>query len=754
MQGVGFRPFVARLARELGLAGHVENTTRGVEIEVQGPPGALAAFRQRLAAHPPPMASLFGIEEEPRLPLPGEGSFAILPSRAQAETSAVVPPDIATCAACLAELADPADRRHGYPFINCTGCGPRYSIIASIPYDRSRTAMAGFRMCPACAAEYADAEDRRFHAQPNACPVCGPQVYLRGPAGEDLPGDPVDGACEALAAGGIVALLGLGGFHLACDATREEAVAQLRRRKNRPAKPLAVMVPDLKAARSLAILDAEAEALLAGPKAPILLLPARVEAGIAPSVAPGQDRLGIFLPYTPLHHLLFRRGGFRALVMTSGNRSDEPILATWEEARECLRGVADRFVLHDRPILHRVDDSVVKPLPGGFTVLRRARGYAPAPLALPNPRGRVVLALGAELANSFAVVRGNHAYLGPHVGDLKNLETEEAFRTGIRHLLELLRVEPDMVVCDLHPHYVSSRYAAEWEDRGLETVRVQHHEAHAAACLAEHRFGGEALVLALDGMGYGSDGTLWGGEVLAGRPGTFRRLAHLACVPQPGGDRAAREPWRMAASHLRTALGPAWTDLPLPCFRSRAPQDRQTIEAMMAKGVNAPLTSSCGRLFDAAAAILGFSGSLLYSAQAAMELEALAARCPGPAAPYPVSVPVRSPAGLWSLDPSSLVEALLADALAGRDPREASLAFHRGLAQLLAEGAAAAAAATGLEDVFLTGGCLQNAVFARELAPALRDRGLRPHFHRDVPPNDGGVAFGQAGWALGRGAEG
>jgi hydrogenase maturation protein HypF len=610
--------------------------------------------------------------------------------------------------------------------------------------------MAGFRLCPPCAAEYADPESRRFHAQPNACPVCGPRLVLKGPAGNDLPGDPVDAACEALAAGGIVALLGVGGFHLACDATREDAVAALRRRKDRPAKPLAVMVPDRAAARAFATLDPEAEKLLAGPKAPILLLPARGDAGIAPSVAPGQDRLGLFLPYTPLHHLIFRRGGFRALVMTSGNRSDEPILATWEEARDRLKGVVDLFVLHDRPILHRVDDSVVKPLPGGPTVLRRARGYAPAPLALVNPRGRVVLALGAELANTFAVVRGTHAYLGPHVGDLKNLETEEAFRTGIRHLLELLRVEPDLVVCDLHPQYVSSRHAAEWEDRGVETVRVQHHEAHAAACLAEHRFEGEALVLALDGLGYGSDGTLWGGELLAGRSGAFRRVAHLACVPQPGGDRAAREPWRMAASHLRRSRGPAWTELPLSCFGSRAPEDLAALETMMARGVNAPLTSSCGRLFDAAAAILGFSGALRYSAQAAMELEALAARCPAQVEPYPAAASARSADGPWALDPSALLEALVADSLAGRDRGEASLAFHTGLAGLLAEGAAAAAEETGLSDVFLTGGCLQNAVFARGLAAALRGRELRPRFHRDVPPNDGGIAFGQAAWALGR----
>jgi len=747
VQGVGFRPFVARLARELALTGHVENTTRGVEIEVQGPPAALAAFRERLLAAPPPMAAILALEEEPRPPLAAEGPFSIRASRVDPVASAVVPPDIATCPACLAEILDPGDRRHGYPFTNCTDCGPRYSIIESIPYDRPRTAMAGFALCPACADEYADPESRRFHAQPNACPACGPRLSLRGPGGEEVGGDPLPEAVRVLGEGGIVALLGLGGFHLACDATREAAVAELRRRKARPAKPLAVMVPDLAAARTLVELDPEAERLLAGPRAPIVLLPARPGSGVAPAVAPGQDRLGVFLPYTPLHHLLFRPGGFRALVMTSGNRSDEPMLATWEEARAKLLGVADRFVLHDRPILHRVDDSVVKAGPPGPVVLRRARGYAPAPLPLPNPHGRVVLALGAELASTVAVTRGKFAYLGPHVGDLKNLETEEAFRTGVDHLLGLLRVTPDRVACDLHPQYVSSRCAAEWEARGVEVVQVQHHEAHAASAMAEAGFRGEALALALDGLGYGHDGSLWGGELLAGRPGAFRRLGHLVPVPQPGGDRAAREPWRMAASHLRRSRGPAWADLPLPCFGDRDRRDLEALETMMARVVNSPLTSSCGRLFDAAAAILGFRGPLLYSAQAPMELEALAARCPGPVEPYPCG-PAQDGDSVRLFDPAPLLEALLADAVSGRDRREASMAFHAGLAGLLARGADAAARETGLRDVFLTGGCLQNAVLARELTGALGALGLRPHVHREVPPNDGGIALGQAACAL------
>ncbi|NTU59490.1 MAG: carbamoyltransferase HypF [Deltaproteobacteria bacterium] len=527
------------------------------------------------------------------------------------------------------------------------------------------------------------------------------------------------------------------------------AFTSLRRRKARPAKPFAVMVPDLDAARGLAHLTPEDEALLAGPRAPIVLAPARPGALLAPSVSPGQDRVGLFLPYTPLHHLLFRRGGFRALVMTSGNRSDEPIVASCEEAREKLTGVADLFLVHDRPILHRVDDSVVKPLgTRGPVVLRRARGYAPAPLPLPNPQGRTVLAVGAELANAVAVVRGPHVYLGPHFGDLKSLEVEEAFRDGIDHLLGLLGAAPDLVVCDRHPDYRSTRYAREWEARGVEVVAVQHHEAHAAACMAENGHRGRGVVLALDGLGYGGDGTLWGGEILAGRPGSFRRAGHLVPVPQPGGDRAAREPWRMAASHLRRLRGPGWRTL--PPFRERSGEELDVLEAMLDRGFQSPLTSSCGRLFDAAAAILGFSGPLLYSAQAAMELEALAAAAPAGAEPYPFGDPPPRE-GALVLDPGPLLEALLEDRLGGRDRVACAGAFHAGLAKLWALGAAEACRREGARDVFLTGGCVQNSVFVGHLARDLEALGLTPRLHREVPPNDGGIAYGQAAWALGAG---
>ncbi len=748
VQGVGFRPFVARLAE--GLVGWVENTSRGVEIEVQGSAEEVDAFRTALEASPPPMAAIMGVETSEIPEVGGESGFVIRSSRTDPVASAIIPPDIATCPACLQELRDPGDRRHGYAFINCTDCGPRYTIIGGIPYDRDRTTMARFAMCHRCAAEYGDPRSRRFHAQPNACPSCGPRLSAVGPDGAPIPGNPLEEAVRHLREGGIVALLGLGGFHLACDGTNDQAVAELRRRKDRPGKPLALMVPDLGSAGRFVVLDAESRALLESPRAPIVLLRAQDPNPAAPSVAPGQGRLGVFLPTTPLHHLLFGAGGFQALVMTSGNRSDEPILATWEEARGKLAGVAGLFLLHDRPILHRIDDSVVKAMESpGPVILRRARGYAPAPLPLSNPRGRVVLGMGAELANTYCAVRGAYAYLGPHVGDLKNLDVESAFRSGIDHLLSLLQVEPDLVVCDLHPQYRSTRYAEAWERRGIPLLRVQHHEAHAASCMAEHGFEGAGLVLALDGFGYGHDGTLWGGELLAGRPGRLERVGHLAPVPQPGGDRAAREPWRMAASHLRRLLGPGWTGLELPAFRQRKLEELEVLERMLHRGLNTPVTTSCGRLFDAAAAILGFTGSLLYSAHAAMELEALAARADD-ASPLTWDGAVSTAEEGLVMDPGGVVEALLSHALGGRDPSSAALAFHRGLARLLAVGAAAGAELTGLGDVFLTGGCLQNAVLARHLDGELRRVGLRPRFHRRLPPNDGCIAFGQVAWALAR----
>lgn len=750
VQGVGFRPFVARLATSLNLTGSVSNTGRGVEIDLTGEPTALEAFLEGLKNDPPPMALLTGLEigEEP-LGNAAE-SFTIEASRVDPTASVMISPDIATCQACLAELSDPQNRRHRYPFTNCTNCGPRYTIIEAVPYDRARTSMKTFPLCSACADEFSDPANRRFHAQPNACPTCGPKLTAHAPTGEELSGDPIALAATCLGSGGIVALLGLGGVHLACDACDETAVKTLRARKNRAKKPFAVMCATLGEARNLAEITVEVGALLSSPAAPIILCPSVEGSPLAPSVAPGQSSVGVFLPYTPLHHLLFMGGAPRSLVMTSGNRSDEPILSNNGETLRQLGKVVDLFLLHDRPIVHPVDDSVVRATRLGPVMVRRARGYAPRPVALGWSPPSLV-ALGAELLNTVTVTSGNLAFVGPHLGDLKNLETEEGFRRNIAHLMELLRVTPRHVVCDLHPDYRSSRVALELEREGLTLLRVQHHEAHGSACMAENGvFDRDGVVVALDGVGLGHDGKIWGGELLVGRPGNFRRVGHLREVGQPGGDAAARQPWRMAASWLKAAGVGDWKALPLSAFTGVGDADKSAINHMLSRGLNSPATTSCGRLFDAAAAILGFAGASDYTAQAPMEFEALAAgSAKAPSKDYPHGL-LTEDADALIVDPAPLLLALLDDALSGSDKATASRAFHDALSATWATAAHKMAKHNGIMDIFLTGGCFQNALLLESVAGDLTQRGYTVHLHRNLPPNDGCISLGQAAWAASR----
>lgn len=743
VQGVGFRPFVARLASELGIKGRVINSGEGVEVEACGYAARLDEFEARIARDAPPMAEVLAVVSSPIEACGSFDGFRIEASRVDPFASVVVPPDIATCTDCDREIADAADRRYRYPFTNCTNCGPRYTIIESVPYDRARTTMKGFAMCPACEAEYSDPANRRFHAQPNACPVCGPRLKACDGGGAEVAGDPFALAVTVLRSGGIVALMGVGGLHLACDASSEEAVAKLRKRKNRPAKPLAVMAADIAHARKIATLDEGAERLLLSPEAPIVLCEAAVPSPLAPSVAPGQAQVGVFLPSTPLHKLLFASGAPELLVMTSGNRSDEPIISDNARALAELRSVADLFLLHDRPILHPVDDSVVRMVEGvGPVMVRRARGYAPKPLPVPSP-GEPILAVGAELLNTITILKGGLAFVGPHCGDLKNPETEEAFRRTVGYLKDILKVEPELVVCDLHPAYLSSRYAAELEAGGASVARVQHHEAHAASCMAEHgHFDREGLALVLDGLGLGRDGTFWGGELFRGTIADYRRIGHIATIRQPGGDAASREPWRMAAAYLKRIKGASWTSLPLPAFASRTQEELATIDAMIDRGLNSPLASSCGRLFDATAAILGFSGRMGYTAQAPMELEALAARA-AQARKY-LRGEVIWKDGTLEIDPARTLETMTADALAGIDRGEAALGFHIALADTFVEALAQASEATGIMDIFISGGCFQNGLLTALVSREASELGLRVHHHRKLPPNDGGVSFGQA----------
>ncbi|HXY81369.1 MAG TPA: carbamoyltransferase HypF [Gaiellaceae bacterium] len=700
VQGVGFRPFVHRLARARGLAGFVLNDGEGVVIEAEGAPDALDAFAVELVEAAPGLARVESLVAERLLPR-GERDFAIRLSRGAAvPAAAIIPPDVATCDECLRELFDPADRRFRYPFLNCTQCGPRLTIVRSVPYDRARTTMAPFELCADCRREYEDPADRRFHAEPIACPVCGPRLSM-----------PLEHAVACLRAGGILAVKGLGGYHLACDAGDEDAVARLRGRKHREEKPLALMtgVPD-----ALCDVEPEERALLESPARPIVLMRRLPGAPVAASVAPGSPWLGVMLPYTPLHHLLWHDLQ-RPFVLTSGNLSDEPIAFDDEEARRRLGGVADAFLGNDRRIHRRCEDSVVR----RGAVLRRSRGFAPSPLPLPAAAPVPLVAAGGELKSTFCVARDAEAFLSAHLGDLDSESAYRAFRNDLALYLEMLAVEPAAVACDLHPEYLSTKWAHEQK---LPLVEVQHHHAHAAACLAEHGEEGPALALVFDGTGYGTDGTLWGGELLRADLGSFERLAWLNPVPLPGGEVAVREPWRMAAMHLERA----GLDVPWPAW--------QTVRASLA--VNAPLSSGMGRLFDAVAALLGVRDRVTYEGQAAIELELLAGVTP--AEPWP-----------WRFgDTTSLVTTCCLELREGRPRAEIAAAFHETVAASAA--AVAYAHARACRTVVLSGGSFQNQRLAASTRARLEAYGLRVLEHRLVPANDGGISYGQAAVAARR----
>ncbi|MGD8495553.1 MAG: carbamoyltransferase HypF [Gemmatimonadales bacterium] len=762
VQGVGFRPFVYRLATELRLAGWVLNDASGVTIEIEGAPGALAAFERRLPREAPPLSSIESCDAV-AVAATGAVTFEIRASARGEHPTALVSPDTATCEDCLRELADPADRRFRYPFINCTNCGPRFTIIRGIPYDRPYTTMAAFEMCGPCRAEYEDPLDRRFHAQPNACPECGPSVRLLDRDGAPIAkaggaggADPVARAAAALREGSIVAVKGLGGYHLACTAADEQAVRRLRDRKHREDKPFAVMVPDADAARGLVELCAEELALLTDRARPIVLARRLPAAPIAGAVAPGHRDLGLMLPYTPLHHLLLADAG-APLVMTSGNVSDEPIAYRDEDARERLAGIADLFLVHDRPIHVRTDDSVVRvvsvdgerrPL-----VLRRSRGFVPEPHALPTPAGRTLVACGAHLKNTFTVADGRRAWVGHHIGDLENYETLRSFEEGVAHFERLFEVRPEVLVHDLHPEYLSTKYARRRAAaEGLRLEAVQHHHAHLAACLAEHGIDGPALGVIFDGTGYGTDGTVWGGELLVGDAAAFERAAHLWPVRLPGGEAAIRQPWRMACAWLCAVADaeggpdpepPGWWEGRVDAQRWRA------VVQLVRSGVASPLTTSAGRLFDAVSALCGVRLETTYEGQAAIELEmaasAVADEAPGeddePGYPLPL---LRPAGGLAVLDARATVRAVMNDLAAGIDPRRVGRRFHLGVADGTAAASAAEARRRGLSMAVLSGGVFQNVLLLERVAARLAALGVEPLVPCRLPPNDGGISYGQA----------
>jgi hydrogenase maturation protein HypF len=741
VQGVGFRPFVYALAARHGLAGWVRNTASAVEIEVEGPPGAIEAFVGDLRDERPPLAHVEQLREAAALPQ-GRDAFEIEQSL-EGDGFQPVSPDVATCPACLREIMDPRDRRSGYAFTNCTDCGPRFTIIRSVPYDRRNTTMAGFTMCPRCRAEYDDPRDRRFHAQPNACPDCGPRLTLLGARGDPRPGDPLREACRLLASGRVVAIKGIGGFHLACDATSDAAVSRLRERKGREAKPLALMVADLRSAERLCVISAEERRLLASAARPIVLLQAQPGAGIAASVAPGLGRLGVMLPYSPLHHLLFEAAGgtLPALVMTSGNRSEEPIATDDADALDRLSGVADAFLLHDRPIHVRCDDSVTRVAAGGEVPIRRSRGYAPFPVRLPF-ESRPVLAVGAELKSAVCVTRGPYAFMSPHVGDLENVETYVSYQSMVERMTELFRVRPIAVAHDLHPDYLSTRYALGL-DPAVPRVAVQHHHAHVAACMAEHCLTGPVIGVAFDGSGYGPDGAVWGGEILVADYTGFERVGHLGYVRMPGGDRAAREPFRMALAHLLRTFG-AWDPALCP-LREATEAERGMIRWQIEREINAPLTSSVGRLFDAVASLAGVRHRARFEAQAAMELEALAEGLTG--APYPVEITGGAP---LIIEPGPMIRGVVDDLVGGTPPARIAARFHATVAAAVVGVCERVRASRGLGRVVLAGGVFQNAILLGATCQGLDARGFEVFSHHLVPPNDGGIALGQAAVAHAR----
>ena len=732
VQGVGFRPFVYALATRLGLGGLAGNDVDGVFAEVEGPPEAVREFLAALERDPPPLARVDRIAVSPMAPI-GVPSFEIVASEPGGRRRALIAADTATCADCLRELADPADSRFRYPFTNCTNCGPRFTIVREVPYDRPLTTMAGFPMCGQCAREYSDPANRRFHAQPVCCPACGPALTLLDALREPSPGlSPLDAAAALLRQGQIVAVKGIGGYHLAADATSEPAAAALRSRKHREDKPFAVMAAGLAGARQLALIDDASAALLTSPARPIVLLPRRPGAPVAGSAAPGNRQLGVMLPYTPLHHLLLAAVG-RPLILTSGNVSDEPIAYRDEDALARLAGIADAFLTHDRAIHIRTDDSVARSFAGRPVLLRRSRGYVPEPITLRTAFPRPVLACGAELKNTFCLAKDRHVFLSHHIGDLENAETLQSFTEGISHFSRLFDITPQVVAHDLHPEYLSTKYALDLD--GVDLVAVQHHHAHIASCLADNGADGPVIGVAFDGTGYGTDGTIWGGEFLIAGLAGFTRAGHLTPVPMPGGAAAVRQPWRMAAAYLDAAgLDVAGLDV---AQRNAARWD--AIVSMARRRVNAPLTSSAGRLFDAVAAILGFRDEISYEGQAAIELEQIAD--PDEAGAYRTRTETGEPFRARGAD---LVGAAAAELAAGV-PREIIAArFHNGLAALIQAGCVLLRERHGLSTVALSGGVFQNTLLLQRTVSRLEAHGFTVLLHSRVPCNDGGISLGQA----------
>ena len=742
VQGVGFRPFIYRIATENGLNGWVRNTSGSVDIEIEGEATAIEIFLRQLETEAPPICSIESVKTEEQ-PSNGYHCFEIKNSQAQQGRYQLVSPDIATCPQCLKELLDPDDRRYHYPFTNCTNCGPRFTIIKSIPYDRPRTTMDDFKMCPECQLEYDDPANRRFHAQPNACPVCGPYIELVRADGEVIAerDEALKTAADLLCKGNILAIKGLGGFLLVCDATSDTAVSLLRQRKKRPEKPLAVMFRDIEEARKHCSISKDEEKLLLSPQSPIVLVKWEEESGLSKLVAPGLKHQGVMLPYTPLHHILMQDSGI-PLVMTSGNISEEPIAKDNEEALERLGKIADYFLMHNRGIYARYDDSVVmvtdKP-----QVVRRARGYAPSPVHLPY-KSKNILACGSELKNTFCLARDEYAFVSQHIADMENLESLQHYKSTVELYRKLFSIEPEIIAHDMHPDYLSTSYALELAQAkpDLKTCAVQHHHAHIVSCMVENGIQEPVIGVAFDGTGYGTDGCIWGGEIMVVDYKEFKRLGHIDYMPLPGGDAAIKRPYRIAASYIYKLLGKEAL-LKLPFAKNISENELEAIFRQVDGGINTPLTSSCGRLFDAVSALIGIRGEIGYEAQAAIELEMAAMDAsPEKTSGYKFSIIDKDEQHIIKLD--EMMAGIIRDIEKGVSQAQIAHRFHRTMAQIIDEACRHITGRTGLTKVALSGGVFQNRLLLRLADGALKKSGFEVITHSQVPTNDGCISLGQA----------
>jgi len=736
VQGVGFRPFIYRLATRHSLSGYVQNRSDGVVVEVEGPEESIASFMSGVHGELPPRAEISEISCT-EMEIRNDTAFRIIESDADGLGKVYITPDIATCSQCFTELFDPGDRRFRYPFINCTNCGPRLTIIQDIPYDRINTSMSCFPMCPLCREEYENPADRRFHAEPNACPACGPALSLLDEAGNPLlDKDPLHKVVTLLLEGYIVAIKGVGGFHLAVDAANDEALKRLRSRKFREEKPLAIMVKDINAASRMSRIGKEEEALLLSPQRPIVLARKRETESLSPAVAPGVSDLGIMLPYTPLHHILLEKH-FQALVMTSANRVDEPICITNREAIQRLRGIADYFLVHNRDILVRCDDSIVTVSSGKKRLLRRSRGFAPKPIILKKSYPEI-LALGPQMKTTLCILKGALAFVSPHIGDMETPEARDFHQESLILMEKIAECKPPVIACDLHPAYYTTRLAEELASSKI--IRVQHHHAHIVSAMAENGIEGEVIGVAMDGTGYGLDGAVWGGEFLIADEAAFTRIGHIMNYLLPGGEKAIREPWRIAVSLLREAYGNNWREVaeglhtvPEKCYY-------ETMERIMVQKFNSPMTSSLGRLFDGVAVLLGFRRKVTFEGQAAMELEAMAKSKTNMLLPFDIS----ETGDVLRLDFSPMVRKIVDEIRMGKSNTEIAYAFHMTLPVAFRGMAEAIRKRTGLNRVVLSGGCFQNRTLTEKTIMELENAGFDVFFHEVLPTNDGCISLGQA----------